>query len=101
MKPGRFTDWIYITCEHYTQLASRSLDEPLSARDKFAFWVHHIICTFCRRFYRQLRLVDQAGAEIEKTWEQDQVKSKIPNNNDNLTDESKRRIKQAVEQAAE
>ncbi len=48
------------SCRHYTQLASRDLDEELHGREKFELRFHYFICMVCRRYTRQIHLIDSA-----------------------------------------
>jgi hypothetical protein len=48
------------TCRHYTELASKELDQKLSLKEQVIFLLHHIICTFCRRSRRQFFVIDRA-----------------------------------------
>ena len=50
-----------ISCEKYTELASRQLDEQLSLGQRILFWGHHLLCLVCRRFRRQLHLIHDAS----------------------------------------
>lgn len=52
--------WSWLSCEKYTVSASKALDENLSLRERLRFKVHHFICLNCRRFKRQMQLVNQA-----------------------------------------
>ena len=45
------------TCKYYTEKALEREDSSLSSSDQFYFKLHHIICTFCRRFARQQRAI--------------------------------------------
>ncbi|MCB0310356.1 MAG: hypothetical protein KDD42_03925 [Bdellovibrionales bacterium] len=49
-----------LSCKRYSELASMKQDIPLSGWDRLFFVFHHAICLVCRRFNRQLELIDQA-----------------------------------------
>lgn len=49
----------FFSCQHYTELASRGIDEELRGWDKVRFRFHHVICTFCRRARRQMLMIER------------------------------------------
>lgn len=53
-----------ISCREYSRLASKRLDEKLSVFESVCYWFHHGICMVCRRFNRQIHLIDKAGASL-------------------------------------
>lgn len=61
--------WEYFTCRHYTELSSKSLDSPLSLSEKTRFFLHHIVCTFCRRSTRQMKLLEKASRKLLESEE--------------------------------
>ncbi|MDC0357389.1 hypothetical protein OAO01_01110 [Oligoflexia bacterium] len=56
------------SCRRYTKLASHSLDEELSRSESFFMRFHHIICTVCRRYRRQINLIEAAGRSLERRF---------------------------------
>ena len=46
-----------ISCKEAAELASRRLDEPLPFRERFALWLHMMMCALCRTFARQLSAI--------------------------------------------
>lgn len=52
------------TCQHYTELSSRRLDGELSNFERAKFYLHHAICTFCRRSTRQFVLIERATEKL-------------------------------------
>lgn len=50
---------LVITCEEYTELASKRLEDDPTPFERRAFFIHHIICFVCRRFLRQLRAIHE------------------------------------------
>lgn len=84
--------WKQVTCRRYTELASKSLDQPLTGREKVSFWLHHFICTFCRRSTRQLKVIEQAAQRISSE------PGLYSNSDDGLSAEAKERIKEALKQ---
>jgi hypothetical protein len=49
-----------MSCKRAGELMSRSLETGLSRWQRLALAVHLCSCRWCRRFQRQLRLVEQA-----------------------------------------
>ncbi len=47
-----------VSCQRYSELSSHYLDRKLSLAEKITFYIHHFHCTFCRRFYRQIKSLD-------------------------------------------
>lgn len=50
------------SCQKYTQLVSKSFDSKLTLGERLGLAFHHCICLYCRRFFRQARVID-SGAE--------------------------------------
>ena len=63
-------NWNIFTCKHYTELSSKSLDSDLNIKEKIVFYLHHIICTFCRRTNRQLISINKGLAKIVGSQEE-------------------------------
>ncbi len=53
-----------IRCRRAAELISRGLDAPLSAGRRLAVWVHTAVCGKCRRYGRQVALLDDAAADL-------------------------------------
>ena len=64
MKSSLNDAWRHFTCKRYSELASKSLDAPLSALERASFYLHHVLCTFCRRSKRQLDLLERGCCQI-------------------------------------
>lgn len=47
-----------LSCRHAARLLSESLDRPLPRSKRFALKFHVLICTYCRRYGKQIRLLD-------------------------------------------
>ena len=76
-----------ISCRQAAELISLSLERPLGWRQRLALWLHLGICNLCRRFRRQMRLVQRAG---EAANEPDHAPAV------GLPEASRERIKQAL-----
>lgn len=59
----------FMSCKDYTERASRSMEANLPVHDKVAFGFHHVICMMCRRFFRQVKLIDRKGREFNRCCE--------------------------------
>ncbi len=55
---------LLISCQRYAKLASQRIDADLKWYEKPGFFFHHLICTVCRRFRRQIMLIDRASREL-------------------------------------
>ena len=47
-----------VSCQRYSELSSHYLDRKLSLRERITFNIHHFHCTFCRRFFKQIKSLD-------------------------------------------
>ena len=77
------------SCEHYTELCSRSMEVPLTPVQKVKFWLHHVVCTFCRRSRRQFSLIEKACHRIDD----EEITGDAV-----LSDVAKQRLRNALEQ---
>lgn len=61
-----------IKCKQATQMLSEKLDRPLSAKEKVRLTLHTLICSPCRQFGEQMKIM----REISKTFtkEDDSIK---------------------------
>jgi hypothetical protein len=50
-------------CKRAAQLISLSLEVPLNWRQRLALSIHLLGCDLCRRFRRQMRLMQLAGPQ--------------------------------------
>jgi len=64
-----------LSCEHYTELASQSLDRPLNLKEKFFFRLHHAVCMVCRRYNRQINLIQRSAVKLSEREAQIKTKS--------------------------
>jgi len=49
-----------LSCKDVTNLASKSLDAPLTWRQRWGMRLHLLFCHLCRRYVRNLHFLDQA-----------------------------------------
>lgn len=78
--------WNILSCKRHTELASHSLDRKLTAKEKIQYYIHHLICIMCRRFERQLRVIQGAA----------KILCDEPAQNECLSDEAKNRIRHSL-----
>jgi hypothetical protein len=81
-----------ISCAHAAELISRSLETNISWWQRFALRLHLFGCDLCRRFKRQLALVEEAGRRIGDG-------QNIGMREAGLSKEARKRIQEAVAQA--
>jgi len=55
-----------IKCQEASRRLSRQLEEPLGPRQKLALTAHLAICSHCRRFSRQVRILRKAFRRLGK-----------------------------------
>ncbi len=61
---------VRLRCKHATRLISQSMERPLTRGEKISLGVHLFVCKWCRRYRRQLQLMQemiQEFASIETT----------------------------------
>ncbi|GAB6067120.1 hypothetical protein JCM13664_04380 [Methylothermus subterraneus] len=51
-----------LTCRQAVELLSKALDVPLSVRERLALRLHLWLCALCRRYARQLNLLERLCA---------------------------------------
>jgi hypothetical protein len=56
-----------LSCQEATELISRSMDRPLSLRERMSLFVHQLICRGCRTTEEQLIFLRTATA----AWRQE------------------------------
>jgi len=60
-----------MNCKQASQLISRTLDETLSLRERFALKLHLYLCKYCSRFSQQLHNLHIALRNMGKSIEDD------------------------------
>jgi len=79
-----------LSCEHYTELASQSMDRPLSVKEKLSFRLHHAICMVCRRYNRQINLIQRAAIRLSER--EAQLEKQAESSDITLSEEAKEKI---------
>jgi len=46
-----------LTCREATRLAAHAMDRPLTLRERLKLSLHNLLCSYCRNYSRQLRLL--------------------------------------------
>jgi Putative zinc-finger len=60
-----------LNCKQVSRLASQSMERKLSYRERFALFLHLMVCDACTLFVGQLKLLRQAMQRVGKNVEQD------------------------------
>lgn len=57
----RVFDWLWhlqgLTCREATRLAAHAMDRPLTFGERVKLSTHGLLCSYCRKYMRQLRLL--------------------------------------------
>ena len=61
-----------LNCKQTSQLLSKSLDQPLTLREKLSLRLHMLLCGACSRFARQLRFLREAVEALERRAAEDE-----------------------------
>jgi len=61
-----------LSCKKMSRLVSQAQDRSLSVRERFDKFVHLAICSACREFQKQLRLIRVALRMQSKQVEEDE-----------------------------
>jgi len=77
------------SCKQAVRLQSAALDGKLSLRERLGLRIHLVLCTWCRRYGKQIRFVQTATREHAG---EEQV---LPQRT--LSDEARERIKQRLQ----
>ena len=83
------------TCKEISELISRSMDQPLSWRERWALKTHLMMCGGCRRLNNQIAFL-KAVAGHSQTADLEADETAGPG----LSDEARERIRSAVASAA-
>ena len=55
-------NFFLISCKKYSEYLSRSMDgDVLTGKESRNMKLHYVFCTFCRRFAKQIKLIDQVA----------------------------------------
>ncbi len=79
-----------ISCRRAAELISKELDTDLSFQQRVRLGFHTIVCSGCRRFRRQLKVIDVAVTEFFEI-------SSDENSETSLSADSKQRLKAIVD----
>jgi len=84
------------SCEVITQKVSRSMDEPLSFKERLQVRIHLMMCEFCTRYRQQLLTIRRRIQQHAEEWEEGAVPSEA-----HLSPEAKQRIKEKLNDDSE
>ena len=88
-------DMLTPTCEVITQKVSRSMDEPLSVKERLQVRLHLMMCEFCTRYRDQLLTIRQKIREQSEVWDDDTDISEF-----RLSPDKREQIKQKMRDSA-
>jgi hypothetical protein len=80
------------TCEEVLPVLSQSLERKLTLRERVTLRLHFLICVYCTRYLKQLRLM---RASIRARSEQIETGDSAPA----LPEDARERLKRALERA--
>ena len=82
--------WTYLpSCKDITALISRAMENDLSVREKIVMKIHLYTCIACRRYFKQIKFMDEV---FEKQEAQLEVGDSAPK----LGSEAAQRLKDAL-----
>ncbi len=76
------------TCREVSRLQSYSLDHPLSLPRRFGLRLHLLVCKWCRRYGKQIRLLRRAAHDHPQA-----VTDAVPRS---LSPEARERLRRAL-----
>jgi hypothetical protein len=79
------------SCRRASELASAAVDRELTRRERWALRFHTLLCSACRRFAAQMRLIHQLFADIS-----DSRRQRLQIRTLRLPRQSRQRIKQLL-----
>ncbi len=82
---------LIFSCKDYSEACCKSRDQKLGLVERFRFSVHHVLCFTCRRFSKQLDILDSACRNLYSKNEFDGMK-----NSKKLSDSAKLKISSAL-----
>ncbi|MEN8261019.1 MAG: zf-HC2 domain-containing protein [Pseudomonadota bacterium] len=80
-----------LSCKEVSQLASKTLDAPLTWRERMGMRLHLLICRLCRRYVRNLLLLEQMLTDARKV-DLEPLAAGVK-----LSDEGRARMRRALE----
>ena len=89
----RWVIWVWNhtpTCAEMSRLASRSLDQPPSFRQRCKMRLHFLICAWCHRYQKHLRFLHSAAPQFDDQLDAASGRS--------LSAEAKQRMKMRLRQ---
>jgi hypothetical protein len=82
-----------LSCRKASELASRSLDRPLTAGERITLTLHLAICGICRRYRRQIMFISRAAREMSRPG----MDARAPETG--LSETARQRCRRAIEEA--
>jgi hypothetical protein len=54
------------SCREVIRLCSQALDRRLTFPERVSLWVHFLLCSYCRNYMRQIRLLRRCARHMSK-----------------------------------
>jgi Putative zinc-finger len=83
-----------LSCREASRLISESLDRELTRRERWSLRLHTFICTACKRFAQQTKIIREAVACMP-----DALRDKLSDSNSALSEERRSQIKRLLAEA--
>jgi hypothetical protein len=81
------------TCEQVLPVLSESLERKLTLRERVMLRLHFLICVYCLRYLKQLRLIRNAVRARSQRMNQEDSAAAAPA----LSEQARERLKRALE----
>jgi hypothetical protein len=89
----RFMARLMPSCKETAALISENMDRPLPWRKRFSIRIHVMMCSLCRRYEKQLRLLRKGARHYAEPDENTIAES--------LSPQARERLKQMVERGGQ
>jgi hypothetical protein len=84
-----------LSCREASRLASEALDRPLTKRERWALGFHKFLCRNCRRFTKQISILQSLSAIVPTP-----LRAELVAGTTQLSTERRERIKHLLQVAA-
>ncbi len=79
------------SCKQASQMVSESMDRPLRLRERVTLRMHLLMCSFCTRFVRQMRVLRRAVVQLGQATPESSVLPQV-----SLSTEARARISRVL-----
>jgi len=81
-------------CETVSHTSSHSLDRALTFKERLGLYLHFLVCSFCRRYHRQLVLMQKLASHVDSDDQRSEHQTPC------LSTEAQERIKRAIDSSS-